>query len=525
MFGERIDCVERLLKPAKKVLRLGKEINYYPFEKRVALWNEIRENYESYLDGSCGTFLPDLDMHIRSQFETSLLVLALSFKINKEDFKGVEMFNDKEFELYEMIERYNVFEILSIDDIKKRIISRDKELLKLFEDYYVRMDKWVEDVLDDPSVKLPLRYYLKNKWEKYKEKINKAVVELIAELDWFSNLISKWKMEAESKAKETVEKVRSEISEEVKRIIEEERRKIEEARREIEIKKKELEDKEKEILEEKEKIRRMIEELREIKERAGKGSRFVRVEEAKQYELNFIGRIERKLDKEVEIFGKKFKVEEVKEYKGIESVRLDGGDVRNLPENRCIEVKLVEKKLLGRKEVYILKATFVSRVDRYARYGFDTDPLELKDINMYITEEMDRARREGYTVVLCLASPTGFDEKVVEHVSGDEFHKNFLSKHLSICLLDLETGKLIYNPHDEVAKEFSKICEIEMDKEKVARIEKCICNMMEDREWITFKDALNCGEDYLVKAAFYNIAEKKGWKVRFIEDVGLVLMK
>jgi len=132
-------------------------------------------------------------------------------------------------------------------------------------------------------------------------------------------------------------------------------------------------------LEEKEKIRRMIEELREIKERAGKGSRFVRVEEAKQYELNFIGRIERKLDKEVEIFGKKFKVEEVKEYKGIESVRLDGGDVRNLPENRCIEVKLVEKKLLGRKKVYILKATFVSRIDRYARYGFDTDPLELKE--------------------------------------------------------------------------------------------------------------------------------------------------
>lgn len=101
MFRERIDCVERLLKPARKVLKLGKEINYYPFEKRVALWNEIRENYESYLDGSCGTFLSDLDMHIRSQFEASLLVLALSFKINKEDFKGVEMFNDKEFELYD----------------------------------------------------------------------------------------------------------------------------------------------------------------------------------------------------------------------------------------------------------------------------------------------------------------------------------------------------------------------------------------------------------------------------------------
>ena len=47
----------------------------------------------------------------------------------------------------------------------------------------------VEEVLDDPSFKLPLRYYLKNKWEGYKGKINEAIRSLITELDWFGNLI------------------------------------------------------------------------------------------------------------------------------------------------------------------------------------------------------------------------------------------------------------------------------------------------------------------------------------------------
>jgi len=185
----------------------------------------------------------------------------------------------------------------------------------------------------------------------------------------------------------------------------------------------------------------------------------------------------------------------------------------------------VEKKWFGKKKRYILKALFVSRVERYAKYGFDTDPLELKDINIHIIEERDRAKEEGCTRVLCLASPTGFEDTVKEHISGDEFHKNFLSKYLSICLLDLETGKLIYNPHDEVAKEFAKICEIEIDKEKIARVEKCICNMMEGKEWITLEDVLNCGEGSIVKTAFYNVAEKNGWKVKFVEGVGLVLMR
>ena len=71
--------------------------------------------------------MSDLDIHIHSQFEVSLLVLALSFILNNKDFKAVERFNDKEIRIYENISKYDVFEILIIEDIKKKIISKDKE--------------------------------------------------------------------------------------------------------------------------------------------------------------------------------------------------------------------------------------------------------------------------------------------------------------------------------------------------------------------------------------------------------------
>ena len=541
-----IDCVEKLKRPAEKVLKIGEAVKYDPFERRVGLWNEIRENYDRYLDGECGSFLSDLDNHFRSQFETALLVLAASFRENGEEFKPAERFSDKEIEAYKRIERYNVFEILSIDDVMRKLVSKDDELLGLFRDYYVYMDKWVDKILDDPSLKLPVRFYLKRKWESYKGKLNEAVSIAIVELDWFRKLISRWEREAESLAEKKVEEfaagIKAKAEAEVARAVEEERRKVEEEAKRIESLKEEIVKKEEEVKAKEdelkvkeEEVRKVIEELRGIKEKVEKGSRFVDVGRARNYEMNFIGRIEHKLGKEVEIFGKTFKVEGVREGKEVNTSRFIGmksrwgvlteKDVKNLPENRYIVARLVEKKLLGGKRSYILKAIFVSRVDRYVEYGFDIDPLELKDINVYVVDARDEAKQKNETVVLCLASPTGFEEVVREHVNSDEFHRNFLSRYLSVCLVDLETGKLIYNPHDSVAKEFARICEIEIDEEKKSRVRKCVDGMMEGRDWMTLSDALKCGDEVIVRAAFYELAEERKWKVKYVEGVGLVLMK
>ncbi len=88
-----------------------------------------------------------------------------------------------------MVERYNVFEILENRDFKRRIVSGERESIKLLAEYYLHIGKWLDKTLDDESLKLPVRLYLKRKCDSYKTKINKAVSDLITEIDWFGGFI------------------------------------------------------------------------------------------------------------------------------------------------------------------------------------------------------------------------------------------------------------------------------------------------------------------------------------------------
>ena len=209
MFKEgEIECTNKLLLPAKRVLKAGPQIRYEAFERRIELWNQIRTNFDRYQDGECGTFLRDLDSHFRSQFDAALVALAVSVKANGESFDAVKIFSAEELGLYERVERYNVFELLTVNDIKKRLIRRDENLLSLLHDYYIEMDSWVDASLENTEIRLTLRGYLKKRWGGYKGKVNAAVAEAVTELDWLGGLIATWKDEAESREKDSGRKLR-----------------------------------------------------------------------------------------------------------------------------------------------------------------------------------------------------------------------------------------------------------------------------------------------------------------------------
>lgn len=550
MFAEgNIECVEKLLKPAKRVLKVGMPVKHDTFEQRVELWNKIRMNYDSYLDEECGTFLKDLDQHFCSLFDGALLVLATSFRENGEFFGAANIFSDEEVKLFRNIERYNLFEILSADDIRKKLIQKDDKILDLLRDYYVSMDSWVDGQLEDTSLRLTLRYYLKNKWDGYKGKLNQAVSSSVVELDWLKSLIGSWDHETETKRRGQEEADR--------RTKEQERQQQEELRRQRE--EEERKNKEKEALErkqqeEQERLRKQQEEeaslkkaeekieqerLRKEDEEAfakGKGSRYVKLADVKQYELNFIGRLEHRLGDTVIFSGKTYRVENLKEIKRVDTSRLgeisglSERDIKNLPENRSLVGSLTEKKFFGKKQRYILQALFFSRVEKYAKAGYDTYPLELEDLNVCLADSRDEAKEKGEWILLCLASPTGFEAAVGRYISSEDFHRNFLSRYLSVCLLDLETGKQLYNPHDEVAKEFAKLCELETDSEKDAKMKLSVRKEIEDelllKDFIVLGDiAKILGNDTAVKSAFYEYAGEKGYNVRFVEDIGLLMMK
>lgn len=554
MFAEgNIECVEKLLRPAKRVLKVGMPIKHDAFERRVDLWNKIRMNYDSYLDEECGSFLKDLDQHFCSLFDSGLLVLAASFKENGEFFGAADIFSDEELELYRKIERYDLFELLSAADIQKKLLQKDEKVLDLLKDYYVSMDSWVDAKLEDPTLRFTLRYYLKRKWDGYKAKLNEAVSTSVLELDWLKSLIKTWEHKTDAKVEATakelevkkeevedrVEELKAEVAHAGESLQQTEadklRAEVQAQAAEAEVRR--MEQQVNETAAEKSKVEAKLKQL--TAERAlleGKGSRYVKFDEAKQYELNFIGRIENKLGNSVTFLGKTYKVDSLREIKQVDTSRFAEGfglsslDLKNLPENRALLAAFIEKKLLGKKKRYNFKALFSARVEKYAEIGYDTDPLQLKNLNACLLDARDEAKKMGDAGFLCLASPTGFEETVGSYINSEDFHRNFLSKYLSVCLLDLETGRQFYNPHDELAKEFAKLCEMETNAEKTEILKLSVKKEIDDaflmNDYVVYGDiAKKSGFTSDIKPFFYDYAGKNGLEIQFVEDVGLVMMK
>ena len=500
MFGEGdIECTEKLLLPAKRVLKAGPQIRYEAFERRVVLWNQIRENFDRYQDGVCGTFLRDLDSHFCSQFDAALVALAVSVKANGESFDAVKIFSDEELGLYERVERYNVFELLTPNDIKKRLIRRDESLLSLLHDHYIEMDSWVDATLENPEIRLTLRGYLKKRWGSYKGKVNVAVAEAVTELDWLGGLIATWKNETQE-----ARAARDDLDAQERAL-----REAEEALKSRE---------------------RQVEAAMRAWNGDGQGgrSRYVSAGEAMQYELTFIGRMETNIGDSPVIGGKVFRVEGIEENKGAFPGHIGEAGRKALPKNRSLSIHLVEEKLLWGKKQYAFNARFASRMERYAGPGYDCDPLSLDDVTVVLSDMRDRARSSGVPTVLCLASPTGFERRVRDFIDSEEFHRNFISKHLSLLLLDLETGDLIFNPADETAQAFSGICELEIDFERKARVRRNVREAMNDalkrRNYVIFDDIQKAlGNEPLVKSAFYDCSADMDGEVKFIETLGLVM--
>ena len=567
----RTDCVRELLKPAERVLRQGLDIRVEGFGKRVELWNRIADNYDRYLEGECGSFLNDLNAHFQAKFEGALAILAWSFWKKGEAYKpAADRYSERELEAVERILRYNVFEIYTKDDVMKKIMRQDGNILGLLRDYYQGTDRWIEGVLEDPDVKLALRNFLKYKWDSYKGKVNDALSEATVRFDWFRSFLNEVQREEESIEKlyqkqmdgirkryeELMEEMMTSKAEEVERLRREKeglerqmkeleaklendeekaklREELERMRSALDSKLRELQRREAELQRKEEELQRKEDEvskrIREVMELAGKvekGSRFVRREEAKMLEMNFVGRIRGRFRGEVKLSGRTFKVEGIEEKgtfdKNAYTGKLSERDLKNVPDNIMVEVHLREKKFIGKRQPLTVKAVFYGRPERYAEVGFDTDPLELADVNALLVDARAEAR-EG-RVVLLVASPTGFEKRVKSYISSNDFHRNFISENVSLALLDLESGELIYNPHDEYAKALAPFLRLERDEELLSRIKDFLEERIKAKGYVRLEEAAEKFAEDAVKKAFQELVKEKGYVAKFIEGVGYVLV-
>lgn len=646
------DCIEKVLKPVKRIERKGlQDLLYEDEEKRIELWNKLEEERDFYEDNdSCGA---DSSLHkdIESRFALTRLKLATSLNENGNFPNITKRFNGTELGLFEIIEEFRFFDDYTIEEIKDRIGRKEGKVYEIVKDYSTKMESDRDHIFENPGIKPGIALAIKNLLKERTDKIQEAVIEYIR---LNPGGIVRTVNEIESAVQKIIESEhkRGQISAEVQEKLDRLEDDLDEARQaasmkgelenkliemekqvmqkdfekdmldnklqmlesekssvserysaldnvlqnrinEVEDKRKELEATENEIhelgnnlqtdlkaendkiiQEELEKIGQMkndiqsqvagieneknslrfqkaeidekFNEMKKAIEGGDSSNRFVPKDLAKLYEMDHIGRFDMKMHElplkvTNPINGKTYKI---KSWDGSHSKTDVKDEIYNMfkneisisevetqiPLNVCSRYVIGERrfKLIGKKEPKtIIESMVFNHWKEYAKNGFDTKPVILSELNSILVHLINNAEMGKYFHVIAIASPTGWDERIRTYIESDEFNKNFVSRYISICLVDNETGEMIYNKADERIKEYIDLFEPEFDSEKVSKCKKHIMVEHEYDDHLVLDDIITeTGlEMRLVKKTFRELESEGYGKVKFIKTVGIVLKK
>ncbi len=200
MSGDQdFTCAKNLVAPAETVLKSGSAIARRPYDERVRLWGEIRENYSRYENRECGSFDSTFHQVFCSKFEAALLTLAVSFRRRSETYADAEgIYSDDELTLYEIIERYQV--LPSKSELIVRLSAPDGGGSEFLQVHYQYIDSLISDICNRPHAANPfLVHYLKHEWEKYDKRLREVVIDLVQKngLRWFFTYITQGSARAE----------------------------------------------------------------------------------------------------------------------------------------------------------------------------------------------------------------------------------------------------------------------------------------------------------------------------------------
>jgi hypothetical protein len=187
-------------------------------------------------------------------------------------------------------------------------------------------------------------------------------------------------------------------------------------------------------------------------------------------------------------------------------------------------------KLFGKEETkVIVEAAVLGHLLEYHENGFDTRTVTLSELLSVLTHYVDRAELGNYFHVLGIASVTGFDRKVLEHIKSNDFHNNFVSRYVSLCLVDLETGEVSYNESDDRLKAYLPLFKPLFDEEKMRAIREHVVGRLELKNFAVLdrivEEVTDGGEEgkWLVKKVFYDLETEGRGEVRYDKEFGLVV--
>ena len=182
VFGDRmnIDCIEKVLKPVKRVERKTlQDLRYEDEEKRVELWNNLEEARNFYEDNnSCGV---DLDMHkdIDSRISLARLKVATSFNQQGSYPNITRKFNETELGLFEIIEEFRFFDDYIKDEIKDQVSRQEGKVYEMVKKYSEKMVNHTGNIFENPEIRPEIARGIKILLNERTQKIQDGVVAYI----------------------------------------------------------------------------------------------------------------------------------------------------------------------------------------------------------------------------------------------------------------------------------------------------------------------------------------------------------
>lgn len=594
--------------------------------KRTDLWNQIEHNQNIFEDEFVTRLPRDIMLNARSKFAFAKLLLATAAHVNNEETSIVERFNNKELALVERFERFNVFDVLSIEAIVDRIYRKGDiydMVMELYQSQYSDLDR----ILDDPEIEKDLKFAFNHRYGKRLNKIKEGVQAYVGQYGPII-VVTQIEQKVWDKIKQS-EQERKDISESLRRRIaavasrlkpldevdqegelfknklydierelltgkkpetleplESERNRLtqsylgfeteiadliaatENRQRELATREAELEKARQEYEQQKQEERqRLVEnELKEIgairtqlsseavslqEEKnslelkrqeisdklaqineviEGKSIRYITKEDAELCELNFIARFDTKMQSlplkiHSPVEGKTYEVRSWKEDAHLKFIDRNAPDMPSNVRSRYIVAERRHGFFGERIKKVVVEAISLNHLKEFEEYGFDAKRANLSEFLSLVTKFIDTAEMGKYLHVIGIASPTGWDERVEKELASTSFAHNYVSRYVSICLVDSVRGEVVYNPTDDRIAKFAEFFKPQFDREKVESVKKYALEELSMKDHIVFEDIVEetKEERRIVYKAFYDLESAGKGRARYIKDVGLVL--
>ncbi len=195
------------------------------------------------------------------------------------------------------------------------------------------------------------------------------------------------------------------------------------------------------------------------------------------------------------------------------------------PENQSARFKITDSRYLGlsQRTQMILEATVVADLEALATNEFDASPADLEDLLTHVNRTVHKAELEDVTYLLGIASPTGWTESVERQIENEGIARTRFSRHVSVVLVDLQDGSIVYDESDPVAQLNTSLFELPVDDE---RIEACV-EVIDDQlaqvglagEAVTMNEVVSKGHDHhVVKRAFDRYSDGNGFSQQYVDD-------